>query len=161
MSERTEPADPHAPADPRGGDPRQGDVRPTDAPASAPWFALLGGPGAWTAHLLGSYPLVPLACRMGTTTPVNILTAVTAAVALTAAATGWWAYRRHGAGGGPAGGPAGGSAGGGGGSADAADAGDSAGFMGLAGMLLALLFTFAILLEGLPALLQDPCVEGL
>lgn len=110
-------------------------------PLTALWFALLGGPLAWSAHLLGSYPLVPLACRTGSTAPLIILTLCTAAIALAAAGTGWWAYRR-------------------------APGGEDTGrsrpaFMALAGLLLALLFTFAVVLEGLPALLQDPCSQGL
>lgn len=112
-------------------------------PLAALWFALLGGPAAWTVHLLASYPLVPLACRLGTTTPLNILTAVTAAIALAAAGTGGWAYRRARRAGAEG------------------DTGDRATFMALAGLLLALLFTFAIVLEGLPPLLADPCLEGL
>lgn len=126
-----------------------------DVPLPALWFALLGGPAAWSAHLLASYPLVPVACRMGTTAPLNILTAVTAAIAVAAAGTGWWGYRRsrstgddgapgHSAGPGRTGGTE-----------------SRAGFMAFAGLLLAILFTFAIVLEGLPPVLQDPCTEGL
>lgn len=118
-------------------------------PLAALFFALLGGPAAWTAHLLASYPLVSVACRMGTTAPLNIITGVTALIAAAAAGTGWWAFRRSREG-------------------DAVEtSGDGhasetrAGFMGLVGLLLALLFTFAILIEGLPPLLQDPCVKGL
>lgn len=127
-------------------------VRPAtrhDVPLAALWFALLGGPAAWTAHLLASYPLVPLACDTGSTAPLNILTVVTALIATAAAGTGWWAYRRARGAGAP----------------DAPGAGDAsesrAGFMGLAGLLVALLFTFAIVIEGLPPLLVDPCIEGM
>lgn len=127
--------------------------RPTgrDTPLALLWFALLGGPAAWTAHLLGSYPLVPVACRMGTTAPLNILTAVTAVIALAAAATGWWAYRRSR---GPVGAdPARGSG------VEVAEPRPA--FMGMLGLMLALLFAFAILMEGLPPVLQDPCLRGL
>lgn len=132
-------------------DPHPG-ARPSthrDVPLAALWFALLGGPAAWTAHLLASYPLVPLACDTGSTALLNILTAATAMVAAAAAGTGWWAYRRARGAGAP----------------DAPGAGDAsetrAGFMGLAGLLVALLFTFAISIEGLPPLLVDPCIEGM
>lgn len=109
-------------------------------PIPALWFALLGGPAAWTAHLLASYPLVPVACREGITWPLNVLTAATAAIALAAALTGWWAFRR-----------AGGRA-----AFDSRPA-----FMALTGLLLSSLFTFAILLAGLPPILQDPCLNRL
>lgn len=116
-----------------------------NVPLSILWFALLGGPAAWSAHLLGSYPLVPVACRMGTTAPLNILTLVTAAVAGAATVASGWAYRRAR--------PAASAAG-------VAGSESRAGFMGACGLLLGLLFTFAIVMEGLPPLLQDPCVEG-
>lgn len=124
--------------------------RPTgrDTPTALLWFALLGGPAAWTAHLLGSYPLVPVVCSMGTTAPLNILTAVTVMIALAAAATGWWAYRRSRGAGEPAG-------------AGAEVAEPRPAFMGMLGLMLALLFAFAILMEGLPPILQDPCPRGL
>ena len=113
-------------------------------PRAALWFALLGGPLAWTAHLLASYPLVPVSCRLGTTAPLNALTAVAALIAAAAAATGTWAYRRAR--------PA----------PDVpTDPASSARFMALCGLLLASLFTFAILVEGLPPILQDPCSRGL
>lgn len=114
-------------------------------PLEALWFAVLGGPAAWTAHLLTSYPLVPLACRLGTTAPLNLLTAATGLIAAAAAGTGWWSYRRS------LRGQQGGSG--------AASEGRT-GFMGLGGCLLGLLFLFAILVQGLPPILQDPCIQG-
>lgn len=133
----------------------RGEGRRTDVPLPALWFALLGGPAAWTVHLLGSYPLVPLACRMGTTAPLNILTAATALLSMAAAVTGGWAHRRARSGNGDFGAPTGADG------VASADTASRTGFMGLAGLLLALLFTFAIALEGLPPFLQNPCVEGL
>lgn len=117
-----------------------------DVSLGALWFALLGGPAAWTAHLLASYPLVPVACDTGTTAPLNALTAAMALIAAGSAATGWWAYRRA--------------------RRSAASAAGSAsesrtGFMAITGLLLGALFTFAIVMEGLPAILQDPCLKGL
>lgn len=120
-----------------------------EVPLAAMWFALLGGPAAWSIHLLASYPLVPLACNTGTTAALNIVTAGTALIAAAAAGTGWWAYRRARRAGAP----------------NAPGAGDASesrpGFMGLLGLLVALLFTFAILIEGLPPLLVDPCLKAM
>lgn len=127
-------------------------------PLAALFFAVLGGPAAWTAHLLASYPLVSVACRMGTTAPLNIITGATALIAAAAAGTGWWAYRRsreHEASETRGDGHAAETRG------DGHASETRAGFMGLVGLLLGLLFTFAILIEGLPPLLQDPCVKGL
>lgn len=127
---------------------------PSGPPLAALWFALLGGPVAWSAHLLGSYPLVSVSCRMGSTALLNVLTVVTAVIAAAAAVTGWWAWRtaiRAGAGSGDRVAPGGGSDGG----------LDRPVFMALCGLLLGALFTVAILMEGLPPLLQDPCVRGL
>lgn len=115
---------------------------PRHVPLPALWVALLGGPAAWSAHLLASYPLVSVACRMGTSAPLNVLTAIMALLAAAAAATGWWAWRSA--------------------RADGAGGSESrVAFMGLGGLLLGVLFAFAILMEGLPPVLQDPCVKGL
>jgi uncharacterized membrane protein YidH (DUF202 family) len=118
-----------------------------DPPVSraALWFAFLGGPVAWTARLLASYPLVSVACRMGSPAILNAITAVTAAVGIAAAVTGWLAYRRV---------------------RDAAHAGlgdpnARARFMALGGVLISIIFTFAILNEGMSVLLQDPCLRAL
>lgn len=111
------------------------------------WFALLGGPLAWTAHLLTSYPLVPLACRLQTTLPLNLVTAATALLAASAAATGWLAWRRL---------PASGGA-----RDRVEDVGGRARFMAAAGAVLGVFFVYVIVVEGLPPLLQDPCIDGL
>ena len=102
------------------------------------WYAVLGGPLAWTAHLLSSYPLVPWACDAGSVLMLHAITAGAMAVALGAAVTGALALRRH---------PAG----------EGVSAG-RARFMGRLGVLLGLLFAVAILAEGLPPLLSDPCL---
>lgn len=114
------------------------------------WFALLGGPAAWTVHLLASYPLVPLACRLQTTLPLNLVTLCTALVSAAAAATGgvaWRRLRRVGAGdptvdrGG--------------------DIGGRALFMASAGAILGVFFLWVILVEGMPPILVgDPCIDG-
>jgi tetrahydromethanopterin S-methyltransferase subunit C len=116
-----------------------------EPPASRPalWFALLGGPVAWSAHLLASYPLVSVACQLGTATPLHAITLLTAAVAAAAGVTGALALRRV-----SAAGPGG-----------LGDAFARARFMGLAGTIAGAFFTFVILVEGLPPLLHDPCLR--
>jgi hypothetical protein len=114
------------------------------APRAALWFAFLGGPVAWSAHLLASYPMVSVACAMGTSAPLHAITAITAALAAAAALTGFLAYRRV-----RRGGPAG-----------AGDRYARARFMAIAGMVMAGFFTFVILVEGLPPALQDPCLRA-
>ena len=109
------------------------------------WFALLGGPVAWTIHLLASYPLVPLACRLQTTLPLNLITAGTAALAAAAALTGALAWKR-----------VRGVA-----SREGREAPHRARFMAIVGAVLGTFFVYVILVEGLPPILQDPCVEGL
>lgn len=109
------------------------------------WFTFLGGPLAWSAHLLSSYPLVPLACERGSVVVLNLVTAGTAMVALAAAAAGYYALRRL-----RRAGPAveGGEGG---------EAPRRARFMARVGVWISLLFVFVILVEGLPPILQDPC----
>jgi hypothetical protein len=114
------------------------------APRLALWFAFLGGPVAWTIRLLAGYPLVSVACRMGTTAPLNLLTAATAAMGLAAAVTGWLAYRRV-----RQAGPSG-----------LGDAYARARFMALGGILISAIFTYAILNEGMAVVLQDPCLRA-
>jgi nicotinamide riboside transporter PnuC len=115
-----------------------------DAPVSQLplWFALLGGPIAWTAHLLLSYPLVPVVCATGGELLLHAITLVTAVVSLAAAIVGWWSWRK----------------------ARAAQPGATqdrlvrrTNFMGRAGALTSGLFFLVIIAEGLPVLLQNPC----
>jgi hypothetical protein len=113
---------------------------------AALWFAFLGGPVAWTAHLLASYPLVSVACRLGSATPLHLITLSTALIAAAAALTGWVGYRRVRDAQGPAG---------------MGDALARARFMALGGVFIGGLFTFVILVEGLPPLLHDPCLRDL
>jgi len=119
-------------------------VREPPASRGALWFAFLGGPIAWSAHLLASYPLVSIACQLGSTTLLHAITAVTAAIAAAAALTGWLAYRRVRTGG-PTAGPA--------------DRFARARFMAISGLALGILFTFVILVEGMPPMLHDPCLR--
>jgi cytochrome c oxidase assembly factor CtaG len=93
-------------------------------------LGVLGGPIAWSLHLLVSYPLVPLACRRGSDLPLHLVTAVTAALALASGVLAWRAGR----------------------GARGRDR-----FMADAGFLLSAGFLVAVLAGGLPVLLQDPC----
>lgn len=108
------------------------------------WFSFLGGPVAWSAHLLSSYPLVSVACRLETAAPLHLITAVTALIAAAAALTGLLCYRRV-----RDGGPGG-----------LGDAFGRARFMAIGGIIMGLFFTFVILVEGFPPLLQDPCLKA-
>jgi hypothetical protein len=108
------------------------------------WFAFLGGPIAWSAHLLSSYPLVSVACGLGSAAPLHLITALTALIAAAAAVTGALAYRRV-----REGGPGG-----------LGDAFARARFMAIGGITMGAFFTFVILVEGFPPLLQDPCLRA-
>lgn len=118
--------------------------RPPVHPAAL-WFTFLGGPVAWTIRLLASYPLVPVACRLDTTAPLNLITGVTAIVGIAAAVTGWIAYRRLGDRG----------------TDDPDPTLARVRFMALAGILISALFTYSILAEGMAVLLHDPCLRAI
>jgi hypothetical protein len=111
------------------------------------WFALLGGPAAWTAHLLASYPLVLVSCRAGTTLILHSVTAATLIVAASASLAGWLEWRRLGEGAAPAGG-------------EEAIRYRRARFMAVAGALLSGFFALVTLAEGVPVLFGDPCLRG-
>jgi hypothetical protein len=121
---------------------------PTAPPRTGPasmlgsWFGVSAGALAWTAHLLISYALRPLACATGLTI---ILHAVTLGALVVTAAGGVVAYRDWRAG-------------------RAAEPTGSGRqqigyrwYMGLSGVLLNGLFGFATLLEGLPVAFVSPC----
>lgn len=98
------------------------------------WFAVLGAPSAWFAHLSLSYLLVPESCVWGTTVWLWVisLTHVAVAVAALVVAVGTARHgQRHG---------------------HRQDR-----FVGMLGVLTGALFTAAILVERLPVLLIDPC----
>jgi hypothetical protein len=109
------------------------------------WFALLGGPAAWSAHLLASYPLVPVACSAGSVAILHAATAVTVLIAASSGWVGWRECRRL----------------------DPLDASgddriplDRARFMARTGMWLGGFFALVTLIEGLPVLFGDPCWRG-
>ena len=93
---------------------------------------LLGAPTAWAVHLAASYLIVPESCRAGTTVWMHAVTLVTFAGAAAATAMAWRLLR------------------------DAT--GDTTNrFLGGVGLAAGLLFTAAVLVQGLPVLLVDPC----
>lgn len=124
------------------------------------WLAFLGGPVAWSAHLLASYPLVPLACESGSTMALNLVTVAMLTLAGASAAAGAWGLRRLGrtSGGGSTAAPPG-PAGTGGGSLSAEAAVRRARFMARFGLWSGLFFMLVIAVEGLPPLLQHPCLS--
>jgi hypothetical protein len=109
------------------------------------WFALLGGPVAWSAHLLASYPLVPVACSAGTVMMLHGVTAVTVLIAAASGVVGWRERRRL-RGSEPEG--------------DLRIAHRRACFMAVSGIWLGGFFALVTLVEGLPVLFGDPCWRG-
>lgn len=98
-------------------------------------FAVLGAPAAWGTHLGLSYLIVPESCQAGTSLWLHAITVVTAVVGAAATVTAWRLLRRT------------------------RDEGDTGGgFVGGLGVVVGLLFTAALLVEGLPVALIDPCI---
>jgi hypothetical protein len=112
-------------------------------PASqrALWFAVFVGPTAWTAHLLLSYFLVPLACATGGTLLLHLITLACALAPLAGAVValrGWGQVER----------------------ADTAhpeEQPSARSYLALVGFLLSALFLFVVLVEGLPPFFLSPC----
>jgi hypothetical protein len=113
---------------------------------AAVWFGLLGGPAAWTVHLMGSYLLVPYACGSGLIVLIHLLTLATEVVAVAAGVAAYRvvaAARR----------------------APRLERGRAAGverdaFLGVLGIFLSGLFFAVNLAEWLPTLLVDPCLTA-
>jgi TRAP-type C4-dicarboxylate transport system permease small subunit len=102
------------------------------------WFAFLGGPLAWTAHLLISYGLVYVPCAVRL--PLLLLgTLVMAAVAIAAAVVSWRFIQRS--------------------PAQETDApmGGRNRFVGYAGLLNSILFLLIILAQGVTPLVLGGC----
>ena len=107
------------------------------------WFGFTAGALAWTVHLLLSYAILPIACASGT---AWILHAVTLGTLLWTALGGLVAYRAWKSS--PPEQPG-------------STRGPATGFrhhMALYGLLLNVLFGFAIVLEGLPVAILSPCL---
>lgn len=120
------------------------------------WIGLCAGAAAWTLHELVLYPITSQACFPGGVTPslrVGLVVGLGTLVAAAIAAAGLLVARRTGR-------RASGrdSRGGRGRVDDVSDpVGERERFMAHAGVALSLLFLYAILLAGLPALFLDPC----
>lgn len=117
---------------------------PRPLPESSPrlWFAMLAGPIAWSAHLLLSYALVPIACDTGWAFLLVVVTAITALVAL----AGAFVSRRL---------PQSGASE----TADArlTNASERMRFIVYAGFLSGTFFAVVIVVQGLPIFFLDPC----
>ena len=107
------------------------------------WLAVSAGALAWTAHLLVSYALVPVACATGLAWILHAVTLATLLPTIVAGRVcyGVWKRRRDEEGPSPRGREAGYQQ-----------------YLGLSGALLNALFGFAILLEGLPVAILSPCL---
>ena len=102
------------------------------------WFGLLGSPLAWGIHLGLSYWLVPRACAFG-----EVWLHLATVVSLLLGGVAVWAAQRTWS------------------SGRGAHAGEATGacnrFLGATGMIIAILFIGAILMQGLQPLLLDAC----
>jgi hypothetical protein len=105
------------------------------------WLALLGGHLAWTAHLLLSFFLVPVVCASGLGILPHLITLLCALGALAAAVASlrYWA-RADAAGRPPHGWPD-----------------RPVRYLAFSGFILNGLFLYAILMQGVPGLLLNPC----
>lgn len=101
------------------------------------WFGILGGPAAWSAHLLVSYGLVYVVRGGGPVFLLYLTTLLTALIALAAGFAAWRGWRHH---------PEHGDG------EERADEAARRSFMGYTGLLLSGLFFLVILVEGTPPL---------
>jgi hypothetical protein len=105
------------------------------------WLCLLVGPAAWTAHLLLSYVLVPVACATGLILLLHLVTLLTALATLAAAGVAYlgWEWLSEGQ--------------------RAGNNGSSGGsrFLAASAVLLNGIFLFVILVEGIPTFYLSPC----
>jgi putative membrane protein len=105
-------------------------------------FGFFSGPAAWTFRLLVSYPLVPVACDLGTNAPLHLVTIGFAALAVAGLVVSWGSWRR----------------------AREAPASEAvtpirrAVFMAVSGLLLNAIFLLTIIVEGMNPLFVDPCL---
>ncbi len=130
------------------------------------WLGFLGGAVGWSAHLLLSYGLIPVACAMASDLVLHLVTLVTAGTCLGAGIVAWWCWRRLNDGPGrrlAVTDPDAAIVPGAGRPADTArdDAGRSirrARFMAVTGLWASGLFFAITVVEGLPVFLQDSCL---
>jgi hypothetical protein len=99
------------------------------------WAGVPAGPLAWTAHLLVAYFFVGVMCATGLGFLIHLTTLVTLVIA---AGGGLLAYRNL----------------------RRPDLTDGARFAALGGVLLSVMFGFAIVMESLPSFGLGPCANG-
>lgn len=116
---------------------RGGDARPL-LKRGLLWYGVLGAPLAWLVRISAASALVPYACATGRVWTLHATTAAALALALGAAAVAWRGWRRSKAG-------------------EGRRPGTRSHLLALSGVLLSVLFTAAILLEGLAPLFMGPC----
>ena len=109
------------------------------------WFAMLAGPIAWSAHLLLSYGLVPIACDTGWSFMLVVVTVVTALVSLAGALVS-----RRLPGGDTSNTP----------DARLANASERTRFITFSGVTSGIFFAVVIVIQGLPIFFLDPCSWG-
>lgn len=61
------------------------------------WVAVLAAPAAWAAHLMIVYPLVHVACEVGSELSLHVVSAVALAIAAIGAALSWRIWQGTGA----------------------------------------------------------------
>jgi hypothetical protein len=119
--------------------------KPHDSPIqvsrSLLWFAFLGPPLAWVAHIGARYPLVPTACALELPWVLHGITILTLSVTLgaTLAAVSIWRRART--------------------SPTRSATVLRIRYMAVVGAMLGVLFAVVIVAELVPALIQDPCLD--
>lgn len=103
------------------------------------WFATLGSAIAWALHLTLAYPLVGVTCRVGSTLALWLMSAGTLGVSLGSLGVAWYEGRRL--------------------SEPHTPVEHRGRFMARAGFWLGVLFSITILLETLPVLFIEPCLD--
>jgi hypothetical protein len=61
------------------------------------WFAALGGVTAWAVHLMVVYPLVHVACDLGSDLSLHVVSAVTLVIAIVSTVVAWKIWKDTGA----------------------------------------------------------------
>jgi hypothetical protein len=96
------------------------------------WFGLLAGPAGWTLHELVSYALVRVACANNLGLLLHVVTLGSLAIATAGTYVAFRAYRTQ--------------------------RREDARFLAGAGVLVSGLFTFTIVMEGIPNVVVSPCL---
>lgn len=102
------------------------------------WFAVGAGALSWSAHLLVSYALLPIACATGVAWILHGVTLVTLLVTVAGGWVGYRAWQRY--------------------RDERGPSADYQRYMGRSATLLNALFGFAIALEGVPVAILSPCL---